>query len=1120
MRMKSFLAVMLSAIIVMCAIPFTAYAESAEILEIDGERIALLSSFGKMTYDGKSRTTFRTFNEAFDALGKEGGTIVFTGTAKVGDFKDIEGRGDITIKGIGTKSSGNVLDFTGTAEAPVLEINLKGNLLLDFLNIKTDAGAFIFTNGFELETVNEFDTYHKEIYNPDGNNTMDYQNPPSIAPGQASGDVGSVVLDAGTYATLTAGAVNGHTVTGDTFIKLAGGNVDTLVTGNVAGTLNGDAKLILGVGKVNKLVAGSIGGTVNGNVITQIDGGTVTEAVIGAEAGATINGNVVVALNGGEFVGTINAGAGKVTGKKVVITGVDTVANIANGAADVIIKLDGGLCYPQFDGSTLTGYLLTDKYGIPTTSATINGSVKTSENGIYQIGNGTNEVKVETKVVISVNKNANYVAGYEDGTFLPQNNMTKAEAVTLLSRLIIDENIIKGKVTSEMKDVAPGSWYESYIGMFEKLGFLDLLTDDSGYYFEPTKNITRAQFTELIYKVATLGASGSSTKMMNVPDVDSRNVYKAAISYAMSTGIVTGYEDGTFKPDNNITRAEVVTMVNRFLGRTPTGVAGTNSFSDIASHWANGQILAACNPEGTSWTAAATNNEYVLTGTSAKDYVTALYEQGKTLSADAIRKGADVISEQMKKDILGTPNTQEIYGDKITGQIYYVSEKNGNDANDGKTPETAFKTIEGVFAGMRFPKAGTAILFERGGVYRGTISTAMNGIVYGSYGEGPKPLLMQSQKNYADPSLWEETEYENVWKLKEQLVNVGVIGFDHDLFDYSADSYDELYGRIMNVGILGFTGVQDMNADLQFFNELNGGTGKPGDLYLYSAKGNPGERFTSIEMGENKAIMSGKGNDVIIDNLAFKFTGGHGMGGAGGCKNRTVTNCVYSWLGGSVLSLDFRGDGKPVNYGNAVEIYGSCDGYVVQNCWMYQIYDTGVTHQYSDASACVQIGVRYLENLIELCHWGIEFYNANDNGKLPKEQKYTADVISRYNVVNKTGYGWGSIVRNRTTGSYAYCGSSLSTNYDWYTEYNLFNLSAGYVIYLPANSNEEPDKNIYIQHIGNHLGRLKGTYRVCDYDAPEYLAKDYGDKTALVVLIDPEVEPTPSRDLQVIPLNK
>lgn len=225
------------------------------------------------------------------------------------------------------------------------------------------------------------------------------------------------------------------------------------------------------------------------------------------------------------------------------------------------------------------------------------------------------------------------------------------------------------------------------------------------------------------------------------------------------------------------------------------------------------------------------------------------------------------------------------------------------------------------------------------------------------------------------------------------------------------------------------------------------------------------------------------------------------MGSAGGCKNRVVTNCVFSWLGGSILAVNFRGSGKPVNYGNAVEIYGSCDGYRVENCWMYQIYDTAVTHQFSDGTPCVHKGVRYYGLLMEYCHWGIEFYNNPGDGSADPKEKYTKDVHIAYNICRTGGMGWGSKVRYRL--GRLYCGSSLSKNEDELTEYNVFDRCHGNLLTLPANSNETDDKNIYIQTLGEPLGRLKGVEMICDENAAEAIKKQWGDKNAIVIVIDP-----------------
>ena len=150
---------------------------------------------------------------------------------------------------------------------------------------------------------------------------------------------------------------------------------------------------------------------------------------------------------------------------------------------------------------------------------------------------------------------------------------------------------------------------------------------------------------------------------------------------------------------------------------------------------------------------------------------------------------------------------------------------------------------------------------------------------YGAYGEGPKPVWVQSKRNYADPSLWVETEYPNVWKCTELLTNVGVIGFDHDLFCSSDETYNEKYGIIRNYNTDGFMGLQSMYKDLQFFSDLReAGLTSPAPLYLYSTEGNPGSRFKSIEIGERVNILGGEPQNCRVDNISFKFTGAHAIG--------------------------------------------------------------------------------------------------------------------------------------------------------------------------------------------------------------------------------------------------
>ena len=110
-----------------------------------------------------------------------------------------------------------------------------------------------------------------------------------------------------------------------------------------------------------------------------------------------------------------------------------------------------------------------------------------------------------------------------------------------------------------------------------------------------------------------------------------------------------------------------------------------------------------------------------------------------------ILNGLDNQAEKLKKEILNAKDTIE-----IKGTTYYVS-NDGNDENDGKTPETSWKTIDRVNKEAFMP--GDGVRFKRGNLFRGTI-LSQNGVTYCAYGEGEKPKFYAWNKNLGDASLW------------------------------------------------------------------------------------------------------------------------------------------------------------------------------------------------------------------------------------------------------------------------------------------------------------------------------------------------------------------------------
>lgn len=198
----------------------------------------------------------------------------------------------------------------------------------------------------------------------------------------------------------------------------------------------------------------------------------------------------------------------------------------------------------------------------------------------------------------SVNHKA-YITG-SNGYFLPDEGLSRAEASVILSRLITDVHGNPSYSENEryplpFSDVSENDWFASYIGFMNQQGVLQGYQDGS---FRPEKGITRAEYTVLLSRFT------ETNRFSAIPfqDVPSGYWAEKEISAAVHNGFLNGYEDGTFRPADPITRAEAVTILNRVLKRKPdkTFIAdkGINRlFRDLSiSHWAFYEILEASAP--------------------------------------------------------------------------------------------------------------------------------------------------------------------------------------------------------------------------------------------------------------------------------------------------------------------------------------------------------------------------------------------------------------------------------------------------------------------------------------------------------------------------------------------
>ena len=155
-----------------------------------------------------------------------------------------------------------------------------------------------------------------------------------------------------------------------------------------------------------------------------------------------------------------------------------------------------------------------------------------------------------------------YVQGYPDGTVKPAGNITRAETAAILFRLM-DEGSRKTyySTKSGFRDVASGSWYNTYVATLNNAG---VITDSSNGCFRPNEAITRAELAAMLAKFSeTTGAANYFN------DVSAKYWAANAIAICAKLGWINGYPDGTFRPDKNVTRAELMAMINRATGRAP-----------------------------------------------------------------------------------------------------------------------------------------------------------------------------------------------------------------------------------------------------------------------------------------------------------------------------------------------------------------------------------------------------------------------------------------------------------------------------------------------------------------------------------------------------------------------
>ena len=462
----------------------------------------------------------------------------------------------------------------------------------------------------------------------------------------------------------------------------------------------------------------------------------------------------------------------------------------------------------------------------------------------------------------------------------------------------------------------------------------------------------------------------------------------------------------------------------------------------------------------------------------------------------------------------------------VSGQSYYVSNE-GNDNADGKTPETAWKTLEK--ASETTLASGDGVFFRRGDTFRG-ILYAQEGVTYAAYGQGEKPKLYGSDNNLASADYWTLVDEEHhIWKCTEQMPDVGTLVFNDGETCSRKLIPSYLNGTFVNRlnPTKKFVMEEEMTKDLDLycsntgsrkvvidgknytlpgytFNDLDG-------LYLRCDNGNPGECFQSIEVLQYRNIISvGEAANVHIDNLCIKYGGAHGIAAGGHVVGLRVTNCEIGWIGGSVqhytvdTTSSMTGLVQATRFGNGVEIYGGCENFEVSDCYFYQIYDAAMTHQIkAEESVYKMENILYKDNLVENCTYSIEYFL----NKTEENQSYMKGIEISGNILRFSGYGWGGQRPDPANAAHIKSWNHNNTASEFSIHDNIFDRAAYCMLQLVAFEQEsvpELYNNTYIQNFGGLLGQYgpydENTLEMITFDEEieEHVFKQLSDLGASV----------------------
>ncbi|MEJ8303563.1 S-layer homology domain-containing protein [Saccharibacillus sacchari] len=288
------------------------------------------------------------------------------------------------------------------------------------------------------------------------------------------------------------------------------------------------------------------------------------------------------ALANPAIVSAANGGGIAVIGRPMTIE-----TNLQSRPVTLILPLPAGQTFAAAQQNKL-GVYVEHSDG---TKQLVRGKVVTQEDG--KLGLEITANHFSTFTVVNVEKWGStliaspYIVGYANGSFQPAKNITRAELAAIVGRIT---GVTEG--TATFSDVKNGSWAAEVVGPAAASGVMTGYSDGT---FKPNAPITRGELAAALAKLLPQSGLDASQAASGFSDLPAGNWAATAAAELQAAGVVTGYADGSFKPERNVTRAEAVAMINRLVGLDgSTALPGAAAWSDVSdAYWASEAIRAA-----------------------------------------------------------------------------------------------------------------------------------------------------------------------------------------------------------------------------------------------------------------------------------------------------------------------------------------------------------------------------------------------------------------------------------------------------------------------------------------------------------------------------------------------